>query len=122
MTLDKLGWERKMGEAVDSEDLRQRLKVIDDHKRLFRRMLEMLARSGVLEEAGDGFVVVVGSGDPLPEGMPGDPDEFATTRMVRTRSGCSGALALPWRRCCAIRRIRSRCCLAVGNRVRLICI
>ena len=78
LTLDKLGWERKVGEAVDSEDLRQRLKVIDDHKRLFRRMLEMLAKSGVLEEAGDGFVVVVGSGDPLPEGMPGDPDEFAT--------------------------------------------
>ena len=78
LTLDKLGWERKVGEAVDSEDLRQRLKVIDDHKRLFRRMLEMLAKSGVLEEAGDGFVVAVGSGDSLPEGMPGDPDEFAT--------------------------------------------
>ena len=78
LTLDKLGWERKVGEAVDSEDLRQRLQVIDDHKRLFRRMLEMLAKSGVLEEEGDGFVVAVGSGDLLPEGMPSDPDEFAT--------------------------------------------
>ena len=78
LTLDKLGWEREVGEVVDSEDLRQRLQVIDDHKRLFRRMLEMLAKSGVLEEAGDGFVVAVGSGDSLPEGMPGDPDEFAT--------------------------------------------
>ena len=73
LTLDKLGWERKGGETVESEDLRQRLQVIDDHKRLFRRMLEMLAKSGVLEEAGEDFVVAVGSGDPLPEGMPGDP-------------------------------------------------
>ncbi|MCY4587225.1 MAG: SDR family NAD(P)-dependent oxidoreductase [Bryobacterales bacterium] len=77
-TLDKLGWERKAGAAVVPEDLRRRLQVIDDHKRLFRRMLEMLAKSGVLDEAGDGFVVAVGSGDPLPEGMPGDPDRYAT--------------------------------------------
>ena len=77
-TLDKLGWERKEGDAVDSEDLRQRLQVIEAHRRLFRRILEMLARSGVLEESGDGFLVTVGSGDPLPEGMPGNPDEFAT--------------------------------------------
>ena len=77
-TLDKLGWERKEGDAVDSEDLRRRLQVIEAHRRLFRRMLEMLARSGVLEETGDGFLVTVGSGDPLPQGLPGDPDEFAT--------------------------------------------
>ena len=73
-TLDKLGWERKAGAAVDPEALRGRLQVIDEHKRLFRRMLEMLARAGVLEESGDGFVVAVGSGDPLPEGLPADPD------------------------------------------------
>ena len=82
LTLDKLGWERKGGETVESEDLRQHLQVIDDHKRLFRRMLEMLAKSGVLEEVGEDFVVAVGSGDPLPEGMPGDPDEYAS-RMAR---------------------------------------
>ena len=41
----------------------------------------MLAKSGVLEEAGDGFVVVVGPEDPLPEEMPGDLEAF-TTRMA----------------------------------------
>ena len=77
-TLDKLGWERRAGEVVDPDDLRQRLNVIEDHKRLFRRMLEMLAESGVLEETDDGFAVMVGSGDPWPEAMPGDPEGFAT--------------------------------------------
>ena len=77
-TLKELGWQRRAGETVDPEDLRQRLQVTEEHKRLFRRMLEMLAKSGVLEEAGDGFVVVVGPEDPLPKEMPGDLEEFAT--------------------------------------------
>ena len=50
------------GATVDAEELRQRLKVLPEHKRLFRRMLEMVAKSGVLEETGDRFVVVVGLG------------------------------------------------------------
>ena len=76
-TLKELGWQRKTGETVDPEDLRQRLQVIEEHKRLFRRMLEMLAKSGVLEEKGDSFVVAIGPEDPLPEEMPGDLEEFA---------------------------------------------
>ncbi len=75
-TLDKLGWERRAGEVVDPEDLRQRLDVIEDHRRLFRRMLEMLARSGVLEETGDGFTVVVGSEEPWPDEVPVHPEVF----------------------------------------------
>ena len=75
--LEKLGWERKAGTAVDPEDLRQRLGVLDEHSRLFRRMLEILARAGVLEAAGEDFVVAVGAGDPLPEGIPGNPEQFA---------------------------------------------
>ena len=77
-TLKELGWQRKTGETVDPEDLRQRLQVTEEHKRLFRRMLEMLAKSGVLEETGDGFLVVIGPEDPLPEEMPGDLEEFAS--------------------------------------------
>ena len=76
--LDRLGWERRAGEAVDADDLRQRLDVIEEHGKLFRRMLEMLAKSGVLEETGDGFTVVAGSGDPWPEEMPANPEEHAT--------------------------------------------
>ena len=71
-TLNELGWRPAAGEAVDPEKLRERLAVTSDHRRLFRRMLEMLARSGFLEEAGDGFVVKAGADGRLPEGMPRD--------------------------------------------------
>ena len=77
-TLEKLGWEREVGAALDSEDLRRRLNVLDEHKRVFRRMLEMLARSGVLEEVDGLFVVKIGPGDPLPDEMPRDTGEFST--------------------------------------------
>ena len=77
-TLEELGWQRVKGESVDPEELRQRLNILPEHKRLFRRMFEMVAKSGVLEETDDGFVVVVGPEDPLPEVLPRDLDEFAT--------------------------------------------
>ncbi len=80
-TLDKLGWERQAGAAVDPEELRQRLEVQPEHQRLFRRLLEMLARAGVVEEADGRFTVRVGSGDALPEEMHDDPDAFAV-RML----------------------------------------
>ena len=76
-TLEKLGWRRSAGESVEPEDLRQQLGVIDDHKRVFRRLLEMLARSGVLQEEDGRFLVNVGHGDPLPEYVQPDPDAFA---------------------------------------------
>ena len=54
VALDKLGWKRRFGATVDSNALRENLGVGAQHERLFRRMLRMLARAGVLEEAGDG--------------------------------------------------------------------
>ena len=101
-TLEELGWQRKAGETVDPDDLRQRLNVIPEHRRLFRRMLEMLAKSGVLAADGDGFVVVVGPEDPLPEEMPEDLEAFATDMAERYPHGvtevglfrrCGSALA-----------------------------
>ena len=76
--LEKLGWQREVGTTVDPDDLRQRLGVIEDHKRLFRRLFEMLAKSGVLEETEKGFTVVVGPEDPLPDELPDNPEEFHT--------------------------------------------
>ena len=77
-TLEELGWRRVKGESVDPDELRERLDVLPEHRRLFRRMLEMVAKSGVLEETGGGFIVVVGPEDPLPEVLPRDLEEFAT--------------------------------------------
>ena len=97
-TLEELGFRRDAGAAVDPEVLREELNVLPEHRRLFRRLLEMLAKSGVLAEAGDGFTVTVGSGDPLPEHLPRDLDAFADRMVERyphgvTEVGCSGAAA-----------------------------
>ena len=100
--LEELGWQRRTGAAVDPEGLRQDLEVLPDHSKLFRRILEILARSGVLEAAGEGFVVAVGAEDPLPEEMPRDPEEHTTGMSGRYPHGsneiglfrrCAGALA-----------------------------
>ncbi len=75
--LEELGWQREKGVVVDPDDLRQKLDVLPEHARLFRRLFEMLARSGVMEERDDGFHVILGPEDPLPEHMPADLEAFA---------------------------------------------
>ena len=76
-TLDKLGWQRPAGAAIDADRLRQELQVEAEHARLFRRLLELLARAGVLAEQDGGFVVVTGTEDPLPHDVPPDAERFA---------------------------------------------
>ena len=76
-TLDALGWDRRAGTLVAPEELRRRLAVAAGSRRMFSRLLGMLAGSGVLEEVDGGFRVRLGSGDPLPEGWPADADAFA---------------------------------------------
>ena len=85
--LEGLGWERRVGERVAAEELRGRLGVLDEHQRLFRRMLELQVRGGVLEEAGGEFVVKAGDGEPLPEEMPGDTQGFADWMEERYSHG-----------------------------------
>lgn len=86
-SLEELGWQREKGAEVDPEDLRQALGVLPEHTRLFRRLFEMLARSGVMDERDDGFRVVVGPEDPLPEHMPADLEAFADWMKDRYDQG-----------------------------------
>ena len=81
--LEALGWERKAGAAADPEELREQLEVLPEHVHLLRRMLEILARSGVLQANAEGFVVAVGAEDPLPDDMPHDSEGFLTGVMQR---------------------------------------
>ena len=74
--LETLGWERTAGTALDPEELRERLDVLPEHSHLLRRMLEILARSGVLRAKDGDFVETVGAGDPLPDEMPRDVEAF----------------------------------------------
>ena len=87
--LDKLGWRRAAGESVTADALRQHLQVSAEHERLFRRMLEMLARAGVLAEQDGSFVVSVGSGEPLPDGLPPDPEQCAAAMAGRYAHGAN---------------------------------
>ncbi len=99
--LETLGWERKAGAAVDPEALRERLEVLPEHTHLLRRLLEILARSGVVQETDDGFAVAVGAGDPLPDDMPRDAGAFLAgvterfphaTNEIGLFRRCAGAL------------------------------
>ena len=87
LTLERLGWQRVQGETVEAEDLRQSLDVLPEHSRLFRRLLEMLARSGVVEENDRGFTVLVGDRDSLPENLPGNPVNFDQEMIARYSHG-----------------------------------
>ena len=96
-TLDRLGWRREPGAKVDACELRRRLGVLDEHERLFRRLLEMLGKSGVVKETDDGFEVVVGSDAPLPVELPDDPEALAN-RMADSYPHGSTEIGL-FRRC-----------------------
>ena len=100
-TLEALGWERKVGAPVATEALRERLEVLPEHAHLLRRMLEMLARSGVLQARDEGFVVAIGADDPLPDEMPLDLGPYLSdmngryphaTNEVGLLRRCAGAL------------------------------
>ena len=100
--LEALGWERSVGEPIEVEALRERLGVLPEHASLFRRMLEILARSGVLQAKDEGFVVAAGAGEPLPEKMPRDSEAFlndVTERFPHAANEiglyrrCAGALS-----------------------------
>ncbi|MCY3621811.1 MAG: SDR family NAD(P)-dependent oxidoreductase [Gammaproteobacteria bacterium] len=97
ITMDRLGWERSRGDSLVAEDLRRELGVPDEHRRLFRRMLEMLAGSGVLEETEAGFDVLVGSNEPLPRELGDDTEAFAD-RMADAYPHGSTEIGL-FRRC-----------------------
>ena len=85
--LDRLGWVRTVGESVSPEELRETLNVAPEHERLFRRMLEMAARAGVLAEDGDAFVVRSGSRDAWPAAIPEDPESHADEMAARYPHG-----------------------------------
>ena len=88
-TLEALGWERSAGSTVDPEALRRKLRVVEQHRRLFGHLLGMLADVGVLARPGDGgadWTVALGAGSPAP-GLPADPDAFADRLIERHPEG-----------------------------------
>ncbi|NEP77742.1 MAG: acyltransferase domain-containing protein [Okeania sp. SIO3B3] len=49
-TINKMGWPYQAGDKFSSESEAQRLEIIPEQKRLFNRMLQMLAEDGIIRE------------------------------------------------------------------------
>ena len=90
VALERLGWDRQGGATVQPQELRRQLKIVDEHQRLFGRLLQMLCEAGVLSPCGEGngnFVIEVGTGDPLPHDSLANPQSLAEQLAVRHPHG-----------------------------------
>ncbi len=88
--LARLGWQGAAGDVVEPEKLRERLGVLPEHSRLFRRLFEMLVRAGLAETAGDRFVVTLE--EPSETGIRAaldDPASFASQMADRYEHGAA---------------------------------
>ena len=91
--LEELGWERRVGERFEVEELRRRLKVTGDHRELFARLLGLLEEAGVVRrDAGGDVLVAVDGGDPLPEGVAA-PEGAAGSVEREVLRRCGSSLA-----------------------------
>ena len=75
--LEGMGWRRRTEAEVSPEDLRRELNVVDEHRRLFHRLLAILSEADILSRSDGGYVVAVGVGDPLPDEALADPETLA---------------------------------------------
>ena len=90
--LVELGWERRAGDRFDGEQLRRRLRVTGDHRRLFGRLLALLEAAGVLaREPAGGWLVPPGSREALPESP--DPGRTAGSIEGALLERCGESLA-----------------------------
>ena len=84
----ELGWAPAPGERFEAEELRRRLGVTADHRRLFGRLLARLAGTGVLSREDGGSWLVEAAPDP-PE-APRGPAESVEQGLLRR---CGSSLA-----------------------------
>ena len=101
--LERLGWRRRTGAAVEAESLCDELGVVAQHRRLFSRLLGIMAEAGIVKgEPDGGLAVAVGVGDELPASALGEPQRLAEELRERHPHGsnelallerCGGALA-----------------------------
>ena len=75
--LEELGWRRRAGERFEAEDLRRRLRVAGDHRRLFGRLLGLLDEAGVVARDPEGTWVVAPDSEQPPREAPDPPDAAA---------------------------------------------
>ena len=87
----ELGWERRSGDRFEAEELRRRLKVTGEHRRLFGRLLGLLDEAGVTApDPAGGWLVTADSEEGSPEEVM-EPEEGAVSaeRGLLRRCGAS---------------------------------
>ena len=91
--LEELGWAPRRGERFGAEELRRRLKVTGDHRRLFGRLLRLLEDAGIVARGPEGdWLVTAGREDPAPEraaAADGAPERIERALLRR----CGASLA-----------------------------
>ncbi len=87
--LERLGWQRRKGETVEPETLRDLLQIEPQHTKLLGRMLRLLKDGELLSlPPGAGvYIVEAGAGDPLPDEALADPEAFADKMVERYPHG-----------------------------------
>ena len=90
--LEALGWERRSGDRFEAEELRQRLRVTGDHRRLCGRLLQLLEGAGVLSREAEGGWVVTAPSDDLPSKIAVCPEEPPATIEQALLRRCGGSL------------------------------
>ena len=87
--LERLGWQRRRGESVEPDTLRDLLQIEPQHTKLVGRMLRLLKDGGLLSLPPDagGYIVEAGAGDPLPDEALADPEAFADKMVERYPHG-----------------------------------
>ncbi|MDE0109448.1 MAG: SDR family NAD(P)-dependent oxidoreductase, partial [Bryobacterales bacterium] len=94
--LEQLGWEPSPGDRFETDELRRRLRVTEDHGRLFERLLAVLEEMGLLgrEPAGGWHVAATPEAPAEPEAEPTDSAADAIELSVLRRCGESLAEVL----------------------------
>ena len=87
--LRELGWKGRAGDRFEAEDLRRRLKVTEDHRRLFGRLMSMLGAIGLLDRDSNGNWLVSAPLD-LPREAPHGPSDSVEQGLLRN---CGESLA-----------------------------
>ncbi|MDE0106446.1 MAG: beta-ketoacyl synthase N-terminal-like domain-containing protein, partial [Bryobacterales bacterium] len=94
--LRELGWEPSPGERFETDELRRRLRITEDHRRLFGRLLALLEEMGILdrEPAGGWHVAALPETPAVPETGPTDSANESIELGVLRRCGESLAEVL----------------------------
>ena len=71
---EQMGWMRKAGATIRADSLHRHLNIVEEHRSLFCRILNILSEAGILTPSGDNFIIQVGAEDPIPDEFVTDPD------------------------------------------------